>query len=155
MARVTAKAEAQDGMRELMKELTGVINTLLAISLGVGAVFLVSSLALSYLDRQGEFATLRALGYGRRQIASVVVSEALVQAGGAAVLSVPAGLLIVLPLWQRIGDAWFRIGLYPQAPNFLIVIVPALVLALLAAAQAARRVLRLNIASTVRARLIG
>ncbi len=155
VARVTSKASALAAERELLDELTGLISVLQAISLGVGALFLVSTLALSYLDRRGEFATLAALGYGRRQIGAAVAGEALTQTLLAAALSVPLGILIASPLSRRIAEAWFEIGLHPEVPSFLLVIVPALGLALLAAAHATRRALRLNIAATVRARLIG
>lgn len=155
VARVTSKASALTAERELLAELTGLISILQAISLGVGAVFLVSTLTLSYLDRRGEFATLAALGYGRRQIGAAVAGEALTQTLLAAALSIPLGVLIASPLSQRIAEAWFEIGLHPEPPSFLLVILPALALALLAAAHATRRALRLNIAATVRARLIG
>ncbi len=155
VARVTSKASAISAERELLAELTGLISVLQAISLGVGALFLVSTLTLSYLDRRGEFATLAALGYGRSQIGAAVAGEALAQTLVAAALSIPLGVLIASPLSQRISEAWFEIGLHPKPPSFLLVIGPALALALLAAAHATRRALRLNIAATVRARLIG
>ena len=155
VARVTSKASALAAERELLGELTGLISVLQAISLGVGAVFLVSTLTLSYLDRRGEFATLAALGYGRRQIGAAVAGEALSQTIVAAALSIPLGVLIASPLSQRIAEAWFEIGLHPEPPSFALVILPALALALLAAAHATRRALRLNIAATVRERLIG
>jgi len=155
VARVTSRAAAQRDAHDLVSELTRLVDVLLAISLGVGALFLVSSLTLSYLDRQGEFATLRALGHGRRQIAAIVGGEAFAQTLVAAALSFPLGLAIAWPLSKRIGDAWFRIGIVFDAPDFAFVIVPALALALLAAAHAVRRVLRLDIARVVRARLVG
>ncbi len=155
IARVTSKASAEQGGQDLIRELTGLIAVLEAISLGVGALFLVSTLALSYLDRRGEFATLLALGYGRRELATIVAEEALSQTAVAAALSVPLGLLIASPLSRRIAQAWFEIGLHPNPPNYIIVIVPALALALLAAVQATRRALGIDIAATVRARLIG
>jgi putative ABC transport system permease protein len=155
VARVTSKGSALSAERELLDELTSLISVLQAISLGVGALFLVSTLTLSYLDRRGEFATLAALGYGRRQIGAAVTGEALSQTIAAAALSIPLGVLIASPLSQRIAEAWFEIGLHPEPPSFLLVIVPALALAILAAAHATRRALRLNIAATVRARLIG
>jgi putative ABC transport system permease protein len=155
VARVTSKGSALTASREMLAELTGLISVLQAISLGVGALFLVSTLTLSYLDRRGEFATLAALGYGRRQIGAAVAGEALTQTLVAAALSIPLGVLIASPLSQRIAEAWFEIGLHPEPPSFLLVILPALALALIAAAHATRRALRLNIAATVRARLIG
>ena len=155
IARVTSLATARSGMHDLVRELTGLIDILLAISLGVGALFLVSSLALSLLDRQGEFATLRVLGYGRNRIATILGTEALLQAAIAGALSVPASLLLAWPLAAGIGQAWFRIGLHPAPTNFALVIALAIALALLATPHAVRRVLRLDIAGAVRARLIG
>lgn len=153
IARVTTLAAARSGMHDLVRELTRLIDVLLAISLGVGTLFLVSSLALSLLDRQGEFATLRALGYGRVRIAVILLAEALGQTMTAGALAIPAGLLLALPLAHRIGQAWFRIGVHPEPSNFGPIIALALVLAVAAALHATRQVMRLNIATTVRARL--
>jgi putative ABC transport system permease protein len=155
VGRVTARGDATKGERQLTSEFTGLIDLLLAISLAVGAAFLVASLALSHLDREGELATLRALGLGRRHIAAIIAGEALAQTAVAGALSVPAALLIAWPLQRRIAQAWFHITLSSHAHDFLIVIIPGLALALLAAAQATRRALRIDIARTVRARLIG
>lgn len=155
VARVTTLAAARAGMHDLVRELTSLIDVLLAISLGVGTLFLVSSLALSLLDRQGEFATLRALGYGRARVATILITESLQQAVIAAALAVPTGLLLAWPLAARIGQAWFRIGIQPEPSSFSVVIVAALALAVAAAVYATRQVMRLNIAATVRARLIG
>ncbi len=153
VARVVSKADAQQGMDDLMAELTELLDVLLIISLVVGTFFLISSLALTHLDRQGEFATLRALGYGRLPIALIVGGEVLLETAAAAALSVPLAILIAWPLVRRIGDAWFRIDLLPQVGNF-VVILPALGLALAAAALAIRQVQQLDIATVVRARLI-
>lgn len=155
ISRVSSRAGIMRGQRELTSELTGLLDVLLAISLGVGALFLLSSIAISHLDREGELATLRALGHGRRQIAGIVLGEALVQTLLAAALSVPIALLIALPLRARIAKAWFAITLSTTPADFLIVILPGIALALIIASQATRRVLSLDIARTVRARLIG
>jgi ABC-type antimicrobial peptide transport system permease subunit len=155
VARVTTLGAARSGMHDLVTELTALIDTLLAISLGVGGLFLGSSLAMSFLDRAGEFATLRALGHGRRRIVGTVVAEALAQAAVAGVLAVPAGLLVAWPLSAEIGAAWFRIGLHPAPWDFAWVIALAVVLAVLVALASAGQVLRIDIARTVRARLIG
>ncbi|MFZ0834901.1 MAG: ABC transporter permease, partial [Mycobacterium sp.] len=152
IARVTTLAAARSGMHDLVRELTQLIDVLLAISLGVGTLFLVSSLALSLLDRQGEFATLRALGYGRARIAVILLAEALGQTMTAGALAIPAGLLLAMPLAHRIGQAWFRIGVHPEPSNFAPIIALALALAAAAALHATRQVIRLNIATTVRAR---
>lgn len=154
-ARVTTLAGARSAMQDTVRELTGLIDVLLAISLSIGALFLVSSLALSFLDRQGEFATLRALGYGQNRVAVILGTEALGQSVMAGLLSVPVGLLIAWPLASRISQAWFHIGLHPAPSDFGLMVALAIALAALVALDATRWVMRLDIARVVRARLIG
>ncbi|NOY56009.1 MAG: hypothetical protein GXP34_08480 [Actinobacteria bacterium] len=74
---MASRADAVEGTRELVSELAGLIDVLPAISLGVGALFLVSANTLACLDRESEFATLRAIGYGRRHVATIVGIESL------------------------------------------------------------------------------
>jgi putative ABC transport system permease protein len=155
VARVTSLAAARDGMHKLVADLTDLIYVLLLISLAVGGLFLAASLALSFMDRRGEFATLRAIGYGRRGLASMLATEAVGLTVAAAVVSLPASLAIGSPLADAMGHAWFRVDLRPAATNFAVVIPVALALSLVVAAHAVRRVLRMNIASAVRARIIG
>jgi putative ABC transport system permease protein len=154
VARVASKAEVQQAVHDLVTELTGLIDTMLAISLVVGVLFLVSSLSLAYLDRRDEFATLRAMGYGRRPLATIVTVETVLQTALAALLSVSAGLLLAAPLVARMGEAWFHIGL-DATPSDFTVVAGALVLALIPTFFTVRRLQRLNISATVRARLIG
>jgi ABC-type lipoprotein release transport system permease subunit len=155
VARVTSRRQARSSMHDLVKELTGLIDVLLAISLGVGALFLISSMTLSFLDRQGEFATLRALGNGRAQLAKIVLGEGLGIAALASLLAVPAALALAWPLTRQIGNAWFRIGLHMTPSDFTLAIVGGLVLAVGASLLALRRVQALNLGAFVRARFIG
>jgi len=99
---VASRAEAVEGTRDLVSELTGLIDVLLAINVGVGGLFLVSANTLAYLDREAEFATLRAIGYGRRHVTTILGIESLGRAVIAVVLSGPAGLL---PAWPPCGGS--------------------------------------------------
>jgi putative ABC transport system permease protein len=154
VARVASKAQVQKAVHDLVTELTGLIDTMLAISLAVGVLFLISSLSLAFLDRSDEFATLRAMGYGRRPLAKIVTIETVLQTAAACLLAVPAGLLLATPLVTRMGEAWFHIGL-DATPSDFTVVAGGLVLALVPALLTVRRLQRLNISTTVRARLIG
>lgn len=153
-AHVTSKTATQHGMHQVVAELTTLIDVLLTISLVVGGLFLVSSLTLSILDREGEIATLRALGNGRRAMTVILGSEAGIQTLLAVALSIPLGIAIALPLTNQIGHAWFRIGLTSGPADFGLAIGLGLALGALATAQAIRRSLRLDLVESLRARQI-
>lgn len=155
VARVTSKAAARHGMHQVVAELTTLIDVLLVISLVVGGLFLVSSLALSMLDREGELATLRALGYGRRSMSVILAGEAGTETVLAAALSIPLGIAIAVPLTGQIGRAWFRIGLTAGPGDFALAIGLALVLGAFATLRAIRHALRLDLVASLRARQIG
>jgi len=135
---VASRVEAVEGTRKLVSELTGLIDVLPAISLGVGALFLVSANTLAYLDREAEFATVRAIGYGRRHVVTIVGIESLGQAVITVVLSGPAGLLFAWPLLWRIGRAWFHVSMTASASDDALVVLVLLPAALVAAFSARR-----------------
>lgn len=154
VARIAAKATLRDGVHEFIAELTGVLGILLAVSLGVGLVALATHLAVAALDRRDEFATLRALGYGRRHIAGIVVTEALTVTLPALVAAVPAGRLLVRPLADAFSGAAFTVTVTPRPVDHLA-IAAALPLAVLVAAVVGRRIAADDLAAAFRARAIG
>lgn len=155
VAKVVSRASVKAGLDNVIVQLTLLMNTVVAIGLAVGALFLVSSLAMSVLERQAEFAVLRALGWGMRDLATVVVVESVVlTALGGAVASLIAPA-IASPLMQRINSAWFHVGYDLHATNFLVVVLPALLLAILVALQTSSHIARIDVGRAVRTRVAG
>jgi putative ABC transport system permease protein len=152
VAKVVAKASVRAGVGNVITQLTLLMNTVVAIGLAVGALFLISSLAMSVLERQSEFALLRALGWGNRDLGAVVLAESItVTILGGIVASVVAPA-IASPLMQRINAAWFHVSYDLRPANFLVVVLPALALAVAVALQTTMRIGRLDIGRTVRTR---
>jgi putative ABC transport system permease protein len=152
VTKVVAKASVRAGVGNVITQLTLLMNTVVFIGLAVGALFLISSLAMSVLERQSEFAVLRALGWGKRDLAIVVLAESIVLTalgGLVASLIAPA---IASPLMQRINAAWFHVSYVLRPASFLVVVLPALVLAVAVALQTAMRIGRLDIGRTLRTR---
>jgi putative ABC transport system permease protein len=152
VTKVVDKASVRAGVGDVITQLTLLMNTVVAIGLAVGALFLISSLAMSVLERQSEFAVLRALGWGMRDLATVVLAESVVLTAFGGVVASLVAPAIASPLMQRINAAWFHVS-YDLGPvNFLIVVVPALVLAIAVALQTTWRLGRLDIGRAVRTR---
>ncbi len=155
VARVVSKADVQSGVDDVIKQLTLLMNTVVAIGLAVGALFLISSLAMSVLERQGEFAVLRALGWGMRDLAAVIIGESILLTALGGVVGALIAPLIASPLMKKINSAWFHVGYDLRATNFLLVIGPALLLAIFVALQTSSRITRLDVGRAVRTRVAG
>jgi putative ABC transport system permease protein len=155
VAKVVSKDEVKSGVDDIVSQLTLLMNIVVGIGLGVGALFLISSLAMSVLERQTEFAVLRALGWGIRDLAAVIVGETILLAVCGAVIGSLLAPAIASPLMQRINSAWFHVGYELRATDFLIVIAPALLLATLVALQTSSRITRLDVGRAVRTRVAG
>lgn len=153
VAKVVSKATVKSGLDHLISELTLLMNTVVAIGLAVGALFLISSLAMSVLERQAEFAVLRSLGWGLGDMARVVIAESLVLTTGGALVGSLIAPAFASPLMDSLNSAWFQVGYDLRAANFLLVVTPALVLAVLIALQATWRIARLDISKAARAQV--
>jgi putative ABC transport system permease protein len=155
VSKVISKATVKSGISEVVSQLTLLMNTVVALGLAVGALFLISSLAMSILERQTEFAVLRALGWGFRDLAAIVVIESLVLTALGGLVGSLLAPVIASPLMTRINSAWFHVSYDLGVTNFLVVVAPALVLAALVALQASRRISTLDVGRAVRTRVAG
>jgi len=120
------------------------------LALGVAILFVVTSLTLSVLEREGEFATMEALGFGRRTLRRVLIYEAAIQMVGAVIFAGPLAFAIAVYLNGRMSQVWFEIPTHGRPSDFVTVLLPALLLAPLGALPGIRHVLTIDIAETVR-----
>jgi ABC-type antimicrobial peptide transport system permease subunit len=155
VSKVVDKSTVKAGVDRIISQLKVLINVVMYIGLAVGALFLISSLAMSVLERQSEFAVLHALGWSKHEIATIVITESVVLTASGAIVASVLAPAIAAPLMHQISAAWFHISYDLRLTDFLVVIVPALVLAILVALQTSARVGRLDIARAVRARTTG
>jgi ABC-type lipoprotein release transport system permease subunit len=103
-------------------------------------------------ERAVEHATLRALGGGARRIFAIIAIEIAVLVGAGAIASLALWVVLARVLRVPISHAWFEVALDLRARDVGVAILPVVVLAMLAAIPAAKRVLSLDLASTLRTR---
>ena len=96
----------------------------------------------------------QALGYSRRMIGTIVLTEAGVYALGAVILSIPAAIATSLYLNNRMSAAWVQIDHSFLPSAFAGVLVPGLVLIPLGCLPALRHVLRRDALTRIRARTL-
>jgi ABC-type lipoprotein release transport system permease subunit len=153
VGRVTEKNELVGQIRRLLGVMFVVLDIAAAVSIFVAAIFVLSSINLSVLENEGEFATLRAIGYGTRAMARIVLTEAFACAVGAAILSAPAAALVSAYLNHRIGLAWFRVDNFFFPAEAVRVLLPYLVLIPVAASPGLRYIMQLDISRAMRTRV--
>lgn len=155
VARVTTQRQLIAGLLEIMDEILTILWVTEGFSIAVAVLFVFSSASFTVAQRSPEYATLRILGLGERQITAMVVAEVLLLGGIAAVLAAPLGYGLAVLLSGRLSTAWITVQVVARWKDVLIIIVPALILLPLAAWPAIRKVLRADLPTTLRERRFG
>lgn len=154
VGKIVPKSELLEQSRKVLSVMIGVLNICAAVSIFLGALFILTSINLSVLETESEFATLKAIGYGERWITRIILSETAVYAAGAMLLSVPVAMVVSVYLNRRMGLAWFRIDDLFSPLEFAAVVLPALLLVPLGAYPALRHILRTPISDALSTRTI-
>jgi len=126
--------------------------TILAALLGLLAIGVLGhALVSSVRARRNELAVLKALGFVRMQIASVVAWEATILVVVASVIGISLGVGASRVVWRRfVDDLGVRSGSVVPTPAVVGLVLVLLVLANAIAALPARRAARLAPAAVLR-----
>ncbi len=133
---------------EQVDALPWLLGALLAI---IGCLGLGYALASAVPVRAHDFATLKTIGFRRRQVMSAVAVQATLLAGLGVLIGVPLGVLLGRLVWQRVAD---QAGMAAETTVSVLAVlgiaVAAVVVANVVAAIPARRVARLRPAVVLR-----
>jgi len=145
---VQSRDQYEQSQAKNVDALLGLVYALLALAVIIALIGIVNTLMLSVIERTHEIGLLRAVGMSRRQVRSMIRSEAVILSIFGAVLGVvigtPMGLALVASLRQD--------GLTETSvPYFTLVIflIVATVLGLIAARWPARRAAKLDVLAAI------
>jgi len=155
VADVFGLEEIRESMDAYMLQMRGVFRASLGVSIAVTVLFLLGSVLTGLTEREIEFATLRALGYSRRTLAKIVLTELLSEAAAAVLLSMPLAVLLAVLINVQQGKIYFPIGTAVRGADLIWTGVWALLFIPLAAVPGLRRLFRMNIAEVVRRKGMG
>jgi putative ABC transport system permease protein len=147
--------EIRTGMQEYMDQMQGVFHASVAVSLVIATLFLLGSVLLNILEREMEFATLRAIGYNRRLITKVVLTELLLETAFAVLISLPLSVALAFLINYQQGKIYFHIPTSVRAVDLLMVSVGSFLFIPLASLPALRHLFRMNIGDVVRRKVMG
>lgn len=153
--RVTAKGQIVAAILSISHHIWTIIHLSALMSVGVSALFVLTSITFTIMGRCGEYGMLRIIGYRDRSIASIVLTEAALMAIIASLVAVPAGYFLGAVLNDKLADVWFKINTEPSTLDFLRVLLPALVLISLSAFPTIRSVFRISPVDILKERKFG
>lgn len=152
---VTLKKDVEKVVQQYMASFMAVLYPSIAMSIIMSFFFVLSAMGILLLEREGEFATLRAFGFGRGEIAKIILIEVLLLGALAVVASLPLWLAFSWIIDRESAKVWFEIGLVFRSADLSTVALPIFIVLPFAAWPGIHRMLALNLSDTLRRRLIG
>ncbi len=125
-----------------------IIFALLGLALLIAVLGIVNTLALSVIERTREVGLLRAIGVSRRQLRWMVTLESVTIATLGAVLGVVLGIGFGFALLTAVRDEGLDVIAVPYG-QFVVFLVLAIVIGVLAAILPARRAARLDVLTAI------
>lgn len=153
---ITDKKQAEEAASEQLAELSAFLHIYLTLSILVAIVLIFTILMINILDRESEYAVIRAIGYGRTAIGRIVLTEILVISLLSILSSIPLSIILSSILRYQVGKTAFGVvAFYVHPEDFLKTLVPAFLLMITAAYPGLRYIFKLSIPETIRNRIMG
>jgi putative ABC transport system permease protein len=152
-ATVIIKDELRASFRKTTAESIGLLQRLymsFAVVVAFGIVY--NSARISLSERQRELATLRVVGFTRREVAAVLVGELAILT----LVALPPGLLIgsgfATAIIQSVNTEFVRVPVILNLSNYALAVLVIAVASFLSAALASRRLNELDLVGVLKAR---
>jgi putative ABC transport system permease protein len=145
---VQTRDQYEQSQASSVNGLLGLVYALLALAVIIALIGIVNTLMLSVIERTHEIGLLRAVGMRRRQVRSMIRSEAVILSIFGAVLGVIIGTPMGLALVASLRKDGFTVTSVPYSTLAIFLIVAA-VLGLIAAAWPARRAAKLDVLAAI------
>jgi putative ABC transport system permease protein len=145
---VQTRAQFEQTQVSSVNQLLGLVYALLGLAVLIALIGIVNTLMLSVFERTREIGLLRAVGMRRRQVRTMVRSEAVILAIFGAIVGIVIGTALGLALVASLRQQGITETVVP-VPNLVVFLLLAAVLGLIAATWPARRAARLDILAAI------
>ncbi len=140
--------EYADAQKNQINTLLYLIYALLGLAVIIAVLGIVNTLALSVIERVREVGLLRAVGMSRRQLRWMVLLESVSIAVLGAILGIVMGIGFGVALQRAVADQGIDVLSIPWV-QFLVFVVIAAFVGMLAAVLPARRAAKLNVLDAI------
>jgi putative ABC transport system permease protein len=145
---VQTRAQFEQTQVANVNQLLGLVYALLGLAVLIALIGIVNTLMLSVFERTREIGLLRAVGMRRRQVRTMIRSEAVILAVFGAIVGIVIGTALGLALVASLRQQGITETVVPVS-NLVIFLLLAAVLGLIAATWPARRAARLDILAAI------
>ena len=149
-AQVQTRAQFEQAQTATVNQLLGLVYALLALAVLIALIGIVNTLMLSVFERTREIGLLRAVGMKRRQVRTMIRSEAVILAIFGAIIGIIIGTGMGIALVSSLKQQGITDTVVP-ASSLVVFLLLAGLLGLLAAGWPARRAARLDVLAAIAA----
>jgi putative ABC transport system permease protein len=146
--KIQTRAEFQKSQQAQVNQLLGLVYALLALAVLIALIGIVNTLMLSVFERTHEIGLLRAVGMKRRQVRSMIRSEAVILSLFGAVIGVVVGTALGVAFAASLKQQGITDLVVPLG-SLVVFLVLAALLGLGAATWPARRAARLDVLAAI------
>lgn len=147
---VQLKASIENDWQSLMGFFYAFIGVLLAFAIAMAFALLFNAMTVNVLEQQREFATMRAIGTGRRQIALLMMLENVLLWAFTLIPGLVLGTLAAHEMGAAFETDMFALSIVISPLSYIVAALGILLTMLLAALPAIRHVNRLNLAESTK-----
>jgi putative ABC transport system permease protein len=147
-AQVQTRDQFEQTQTASINQLLGLVYALLALAVLIALIGIVNTLMLSVFERTREIGLLRAVGMRRRQVRTMIRSEAVILATFGAIVGIVIGTGLGIALVSALRPQGITDTVVPATSLGVFLLLAAL-LGLLAATWPARRAARLDVLAAI------
>jgi putative ABC transport system permease protein len=147
---VQTRAQYEQTQVGLINEIIHLVYVLLALAVLIALIGIVNTIMLSVFERTREIGLLRAVGMRRRQVKTMIRSEAVILAVFGAIIGIIIGTGMGIALVSSLRNQGVTNTVVPFS-NLVIFLIIAAVLGLIAASWPARRAAKLDVLAAIAA----
>ncbi|MEI7859651.1 MAG: FtsX-like permease family protein [Acidimicrobiales bacterium] len=146
--KIQTRAAFEESQQAQVNQLLGLIYVLLALAIVIAMIGIVNTLMLSVFERTHEIGLLRAVGMRRRQVRSMIRSEAVILALFGAIIGVLVGTGLGVALAASLKEQGI-VDIVVPVSTLGVFLVLSGILGLAAASWPARRAARLDVLAAI------
>jgi putative ABC transport system permease protein len=145
---VQTRAQFEQTQANSVNQLLGLIYALLALAVLIALIGIVNTLMLSVFERTREIGLLRAVGMKRRQVRTMIRSEAVILAIFGAIIGIIIGTAMGVALVSSLSQQGITDTVVPVSSLVIFLVLSGL-LGLVAASWPARRAAKLDVLAAI------